>query len=183
MTAEITAGTPKKVGIGLGVGIFLIPIVFAWFLLKDGYSKLSRILAFGWFGLSILITVASPKDSPPTANPNHPNAVANAAAPTPEITAFYLNRKYEANEVSADDAFKGKTYIVVGRISGITKNGFDHIIVELESEKMSAGVYCYMANNLKSQVASLSIGQVIKIRGEITGMGMGHVVVDGQSIN
>lgn len=38
----------RKVSLLLGVGIFIIPIVFAWFTLRKGYSTTSRVLSFGW---------------------------------------------------------------------------------------------------------------------------------------
>ncbi len=38
----------------LGIGIFFLPYIFAWFTLQHGYSSLSRWLSFGW--LVILVT-------------------------------------------------------------------------------------------------------------------------------
>lgn len=38
----------KKVSIPLAIGIFLIPLIFAWFTLRKGYSKTARMISFGW---------------------------------------------------------------------------------------------------------------------------------------
>lgn len=38
----------RKVGILLLIGILLLPIIFAWFLLRKGYSTPARVLGFGW---------------------------------------------------------------------------------------------------------------------------------------
>lgn len=38
----------RKVSILLGIGIFLMPYIFAWFTLREGYSKLARFISFGW---------------------------------------------------------------------------------------------------------------------------------------
>ncbi|MGA6135863.1 DUF4236 domain-containing protein [Acinetobacter dispersus] len=38
----------RKVSILLGIGIFIMPYVFAWFTLREGYSKPARIISFGW---------------------------------------------------------------------------------------------------------------------------------------
>lgn len=38
----------KEVSLALGIGIFLAPYIFSWFLLRDGYTKTSRYIAFGW---------------------------------------------------------------------------------------------------------------------------------------
>ncbi len=44
----------------LGGGIVILPIVFAWFTLKKGYSPLVRGLSFGWLALTLLITALQP---------------------------------------------------------------------------------------------------------------------------
>lgn len=38
----------KSVGIGLGIAIFMVPYIAAFFTLRKGYSKSVRIIAFGW---------------------------------------------------------------------------------------------------------------------------------------
>ncbi len=40
----------REVGPGLGLGIVVFPYIFAWFLLKKGYSAKARVLAFLWMG-------------------------------------------------------------------------------------------------------------------------------------
>lgn len=39
----------------LFVGIFLAPYIFAWFTLRSGYSKTTRIVAFVWMIVALLI--------------------------------------------------------------------------------------------------------------------------------
>lgn len=46
--------TARKVGPGLTIGILLAPYVFAWFLLRKGYSKAARLIAFSWLGIGLL---------------------------------------------------------------------------------------------------------------------------------
>ncbi|MEQ1726563.1 MAG: hypothetical protein ABL882_11630 [Sphingopyxis sp.] len=67
----------RKVSIPLGIGIFLLPIFFVWFLLRQGHSTLARVLGFGWFGLTVLISISSP---PPT----HSSAQAVASSTSSE---------------------------------------------------------------------------------------------------
>lgn len=45
----------RPVGPGLGVGIFLFPYIFAWFLLAPGYSKRARLIGFGWMAVTLLM--------------------------------------------------------------------------------------------------------------------------------
>jgi hypothetical protein len=44
---EAAAGG-RKVGAALGIGILLLPFVFAWFTLRKGFSKVARIVSLGW---------------------------------------------------------------------------------------------------------------------------------------
>ena len=43
----------RKVGVWLGIGIFCMPYVFAWFLLRKGHTKEARIIAFVWLAIFI----------------------------------------------------------------------------------------------------------------------------------
>jgi hypothetical protein len=47
---------PRRVSIMLGLGILLMPYVFAWLTLRRGYSTSTKILSFAW--LAIVGTVA-----------------------------------------------------------------------------------------------------------------------------
>lgn len=43
-----TSGTSREVSVMLGIGIFFLPHVFAWFTLRRGHSVSSRFISFGW---------------------------------------------------------------------------------------------------------------------------------------
>lgn len=45
----------RKVSLLLGLGIFIMPYIFAWFTLRKGHSEISRILSFGWLALMVII--------------------------------------------------------------------------------------------------------------------------------
>lgn len=38
----------RKVGLKLFFGIFVMPYIFCWFLVRKGYSTISRVMGFGW---------------------------------------------------------------------------------------------------------------------------------------
>ena len=38
----------------LGVGIFFMPYIFAWFTLRDGYSVISRVMSFVWLLIVVI---------------------------------------------------------------------------------------------------------------------------------
>ena len=44
---------PRKVGLALGIGIFLLPYIFAWFTLRKGHTNLSRTISFIWLGTMV----------------------------------------------------------------------------------------------------------------------------------
>lgn len=41
--------------------VFLLPMVFVWFLLRNGHSAKQRLFGFGWLALLILASSLSPK--------------------------------------------------------------------------------------------------------------------------
>ena len=49
----------RKVGLLLALGIIFMPLIFAWFTLRQGYGSTARVLAFGWLALLIVSTVMS----------------------------------------------------------------------------------------------------------------------------
>jgi len=49
----------RKVGLLLGIGIFFLPLIFAWFTLRDGHSTVSRTVSFGWLGIVVLLKLAA----------------------------------------------------------------------------------------------------------------------------
>ena len=48
----------RKMSFLLGAGIFLFPIIFAWFTLRKGYSTLARIITFVWLIILLLVFFA-----------------------------------------------------------------------------------------------------------------------------
>lgn len=43
----------RKVGLLLGIGIFFLPIIFAWFTLRAGHSTRSRVISFIWLVITL----------------------------------------------------------------------------------------------------------------------------------
>ncbi|RSO57713.1 hypothetical protein EA756_09540 [Acinetobacter lactucae] len=56
---------PRKVSIPLAIGIFIAPIIFAWFTLRKGYSKTAKIVSFAWLLLGVLVFVMLPTPDQP----------------------------------------------------------------------------------------------------------------------
>jgi hypothetical protein len=72
---------PKKVGIGLGLAILLVPFLAVWALLQDGYSSTTRVIGFGWLAFFLIIAFHTMQD--PAGSDNDKPQVAPAAADVP----------------------------------------------------------------------------------------------------
>ncbi len=58
--SQAQLGSPKRsVGVLLGIGIFFIPYIFAWFTLREGHSSVARWVAFIWLGLQMFGSCAN----------------------------------------------------------------------------------------------------------------------------
>lgn len=66
----------RSVGPGLGIGIFLLPIIFVWFTLRKGHTILARGVAFCWLIVTLMLagsdigtgtkaTASGPQEPPP----------------------------------------------------------------------------------------------------------------------
>ena len=86
------------------------------------------------------------------------------------ITAGDIVSAYEANEVSADENYKGKKFYVEGYIENIGKDILDDIYVTLEAGKGIRSVQCYIDD--KDRVKKLQKGQKITVFGKCDGLMM-----------
>ncbi|MGB5109660.1 MAG: hypothetical protein WBO07_07805 [Formosimonas sp.] len=125
MDASNTTVNKKPVGVLLGIGIFLVPIVFAWFTLQKGRSTLSKVLAFGWLIIGLFVALSG-GNTASTSTTTSPAATSKAEteqamiAALPAITVAQLSQAYNDNTVAADQQFKGKKFKVAGIVSDIS---------------------------------------------------------------
>lgn len=118
----------RNVGFWLGVGIFLFPIIFVWFLLRQGHSTTSRIVGFAWLALMLVAMASgerpSGKAATTTATQGQPAKVAAPVVPLFEVSAQQLAQAYDRNTVAADQQFKGKRFKVTGVVESINTDLF-----------------------------------------------------------
>jgi hypothetical protein len=99
--------------------------------------------------------------------------------PTLSVTSTDLYQAYEANEVSADNTYKGKKLEITGKVISIQKNPIDEneIIVKLnglkDNEYEIMGVSCHFDGSNTNETAKLSKGEKITIIGLCDGSLMG----------
>lgn len=128
-------------------------------------------------------SVGTPAQKPPTENETR-QADAIAEAETKKqaeeaakevanqtVSGRQLISAYQANEVKADQDFKGRTFYVKGTITEIKKDLADRIYVTLDEPEMAlAGVQCYLDD--EQIAASLNKGQKVVIKGTCDGLMM-----------
>ena len=125
----------RSVGFWLGVGVFLFPVVFVWFLLRQGHSTTSRVIGFAWLALMVVAMASgerpSGKAAAPTTSQSQPAEVAAPVVPVFEVNTQQLAQAYDRNTVAADQQFKGKRFKVTGVVESINTDLFGNPYVTL----------------------------------------------------
>lgn len=167
----LPAGTMAKrhVGFLLALGILLLPGFFAWILVREGYSTRARIIGFMWMTLILLAWVSTSIESDP-ANTGTGQTIESAEGDAAEeadqvdvivVSARQLHAAYDANEISADQNYKGKTLEVTGIVESIGSDFSDEPSVNLSAGNEFGWV---TASGLATSVAaSLSKGQQVTL--------------------
>jgi len=120
----------RKVGLLLGVGILLLPIIFSWFTLRSGYSTAVRAVTFAWLSFVLLFVVAmggsseSRQEIGAKSFSSILNSMNNVVYEVPKFstTAQDIAAAYNGDVVAADMKFKGKRFRVNGVITNINNN-------------------------------------------------------------
>ncbi|HEV7891805.1 MAG TPA: hypothetical protein VGP08_14275 [Pyrinomonadaceae bacterium] len=73
----------RSMSLRLGVGVFFMPYVFAWFTLRQGYSRLARGLSFGWLALVVITNLSNLAGAPAADAPRPPAAAQTVTTPSP----------------------------------------------------------------------------------------------------
>lgn len=100
-----------------------------------------------------------------------------ASGPAISVSAVDLHNEYSANEVAADDRYKGKKLQVSGMIHSIDKDAFDNIIVRLATNNQFQSAMATMEDNQKSAAAQLSKNQNVVVECKGGGLIIGSPVL------
>lgn len=79
------------------------------------------------------------------------------------VEAVDLWKDYQANEVSADNIYKGKGLLVLGTVDSITKDVFQNVVVRLKSPNQFMGVMATLREDQAGKAASLANGQRVRL--------------------
>lgn len=99
------------------------------------------------------------------------------------VSAPKLWADYHANEVAADNQYKGKRLIVEGQVTSISKGIIDDVYVLLSTFNEFESVHADLKPEYQSEAARLRIGQVITVDCEGGGMVMGDPFLKKCSID
>lgn len=171
------SGANRRVGFALGAGVFLLPIVFVWFLLRQGHSSLSRVLGFAWLAVGLLFVFTQEQEGEGLASDGgyKPSEVSTAAASAPVYTAQQLAQAYDSNTVAADQRFKGKRFQVTGTVESINTDMFGNPYVTLrggvnqfmepqfELEKAHANYAATLQRGMRVSLICTGRGDIAKI--------------------
>lgn len=84
------------------------------------------------------------------------------------ISASNLTATYEANEVAADNKFKGKTFYVSGIVTDIKKDILDNVYVVLKGDDMFRDVQCFFEH--EEIAAQMQKGMKVTFKGRCNGL-------------
>jgi hypothetical protein len=113
--------------------------------------------------------------TPASAAANSPTmGIAPTPNPTVRVPADELQARYRANEIDADDRYKGQACEVTGVVESVGKSTFPEICyVVLQSGGMLQGVHCRFDLSHENTLAKLRKGQQVTVWGTCTGMTLG----------
>lgn len=94
------------------------------------------------------------------------------------VNAHELIKEYEANEVAADNKYKGKNVIISGTIHDIGKDILDdpYITFASNDEMVFTAVQCMFKD--KAEVANFAKGQKVTVTGRVDGKLMNVLLKD-----
>jgi len=92
------------------------------------------------------------------------NGGSSDQADTTAVSSVELARAYNANEVSAQNTYGGKTLDVTGTIVGVKLDLFNNPVVEMEGVNEFLPVQATFDQSYSQKVSALSKGQEITVR-------------------
>lgn len=102
-----------------------------------------------------------------------PAPTSSGAAIAVNVTAYKLAQDYEANELAADNKYKGKALSIVGSLVSINRDFLDKPYLMLRAPNEFMGVHADLRESQATLAAGLSRGQRVSLVCEGNGMIVG----------
>lgn len=94
------------------------------------------------------------------------------------VSSSQLFNDYQANEVSADNKYKGKMLLVTGTVASIDKGPFGGLILRLATPNEFMSAMADMEKSEQGQLAQLNKGDRVRVLCKGTGMTLGSPSLD-----
>lgn len=112
----------REVSWQLGVGIFVLPIIFSWFTLRKGYSPIAKVMAFGWMFLLYFLSENGNFATPSATRPAACDYLSSIGMPTREWKEdfqgyFCASNYYETDIINDYTLSNNIAYYVEGKQS------------------------------------------------------------------
>jgi hypothetical protein len=124
-------------------------------------------------------------DKSPSSRSSTSAQAPSATEPVIRVSIAQILRDYKANEVAADEKYKGQVIEVTGVVGEIKKDITDSIYVTLGTtgdEFEIPVVQAFFDDAWKGQASSLQKGQRLTIRGRVNGLMMNVLVKDSEIV-
>ena len=89
----------KKLPVWLIIGIVLVPLIFSWFTLRQGYSKKARTVSFAWLVMSLLFVAVLPAPTKTNVDDSTPKNTAPAVEPKANKNVDTKNLEQKVTEI------------------------------------------------------------------------------------
>jgi hypothetical protein len=171
----------RPVGILLGIGIFFIPLIFAWFTLRKGHTTKAKIISFVWLVLSLVIIGS--QDGTSSRNSSSRSSPAPISAPAEKVMQVNIRdilSAYEGNEVGADNKYKGNIIQVTGIISRVKKDIMDNLYVTLGTgaQFQIPEIQAFFDDSMNHQLGQLRKGSKLTVICRVNGLMMNVLAKD-----
>jgi hypothetical protein len=149
---------------------------------KNPTGQKTSLVAMGCLVLLVLlvigvVTFSTGSRSSISTNQSHQARLA-ARPVVGSVTAMTLWRQYEANEVSADNYYKGRVFRVSGTVQSIDKDFLDNIVVRLESPNEFMSTSATIDGSGATRAAQLRKGDHVVLTCVVKGRIIGSPVLD-----
>jgi hypothetical protein len=170
----------RPVGILLGIGIFLIPLIFSWLTLRKGHTTKAKVISFAWLIFSLAIIGA--QDGTNNSGSSSRSALPAKAAPEQvvQVNIRTILAAYENNEVGADNQYKGKLIEVTGIVGDIKKDIMDNLYVTLGTGAQFEipQIQAFFDDSMNNQLGQLRKRQQLTVVCRVNGLMMNVLAKD-----
>ena len=105
-------------------------------------------------------------------------AEAELKASSVVVTSSQLFNDYQANEVAADNRYKGKQLLVTGTVASVDKGPFGGLVLRLATPNQFMSAMCRMERSEQSELAQLQKGERVRVLCKGRGMVLGSPSLD-----